>query len=224
MTCECFNGQETPAVSTPLAYADDHLSAIASAILLLDPGLLTFKQSAFLAQLLMTGLMRTPCSQCSPQMALQVRYPPLNPHRPKCLSLGTTYRILSRFYGLRLRVWSNGPAWRSSRGRQTIYMVERDEEMTLPDPEIPLVYSLHYVQYGCQDWEENDKVQCQIQECIDATNAGTTSRHVSLCFLVAENLAPPGLTFVCLSFPYLFIALHFCCPFLSVLYSSYHGG
>ena len=26
--------------------------------------------------------------------------------------------------------------------------------MTLPDPEIPLVYSLHYVQQGGQDWED----------------------------------------------------------------------
>ena len=26
--------------------------------------------------------------------------------------------------------------------------------MTLPDPEVPLVYSLHYAQQGCQDWED----------------------------------------------------------------------
>ena len=26
--------------------------------------------------------------------------------------------------------------------------------MTLPDPEVPLVYSLHYAQQGCKDWED----------------------------------------------------------------------
>ena len=26
--------------------------------------------------------------------------------------------------------------------------------MTLPDPEVPLVYSLHYAQQGRQDWED----------------------------------------------------------------------
>ena len=26
--------------------------------------------------------------------------------------------------------------------------------MTPPDPEVPLVYSLHYAQQGCQDWED----------------------------------------------------------------------
>ena len=25
--------------------------------------------------------------------------------------------------------------------------------MTLPDPEVPLVYSLHYAQQGCQNWD-----------------------------------------------------------------------
>ena len=29
-----------------------------------------------------------------------------------------------------------------------------DEEMTLPDPKVPLVYSLHYAQQGRQDWED----------------------------------------------------------------------
>ena len=27
--------------------------------------------------------------------------------------------------------------------------------MTLPAREVPLVYSLHYAQQGCQDWEVN---------------------------------------------------------------------
>ena len=44
---------ETPAVSTLLADADDHLSEIASAIPPVDPEVLTLKHSAFLEQPLM---------------------------------------------------------------------------------------------------------------------------------------------------------------------------
>ena len=50
---ECSDEQETPAVSTPLAAADDHISDIASAITPVDPVMVTLKHSAFLAQLLM---------------------------------------------------------------------------------------------------------------------------------------------------------------------------
>ena len=50
---ECSDEQETPAVSTPLADADDRLSDIASVIPPVDPDVVTLKHSAFLAQLLM---------------------------------------------------------------------------------------------------------------------------------------------------------------------------
>ena len=36
--------------------------------------------------------------------------------------------------------------------KTSIWSEEDDEEMTLPDPQVPLVYSLHYAQQGCQDW------------------------------------------------------------------------
>ena len=50
---ECFDEQETPAVSMPLADADNRLSDIASVIPPVDPEMVTLKHSAFLAQLLM---------------------------------------------------------------------------------------------------------------------------------------------------------------------------
>ena len=53
MSGECSDEQETPAVSTPLADADDRLSDIASVIPPVDPEIVTLKHSAFLAQLLM---------------------------------------------------------------------------------------------------------------------------------------------------------------------------
>ena len=50
---ECPDEPETPAVSTPLADADDRLSDIASVIPPVDPEVVTLKHSAFLAHLLM---------------------------------------------------------------------------------------------------------------------------------------------------------------------------
>ena len=50
---ECSDEQETPAVSTPLADADDRLSDIASAIPQVNSEMVTLKHSAFLAQLLL---------------------------------------------------------------------------------------------------------------------------------------------------------------------------
>ena len=50
---ECSVEQETPAVSTALADADVHLSEITTAIPTVDPEVLTLKQSAFVAHLLM---------------------------------------------------------------------------------------------------------------------------------------------------------------------------
>ena len=50
---ECSNEQDNPAVSTPLADADDRPSDTASAIPPVDPEVLTLKHSGFLAQLLM---------------------------------------------------------------------------------------------------------------------------------------------------------------------------
>ena len=36
----------------------------------------------------------------------------------------------------------------------SIWSEEDDEEMTLPSPEVPLVYSLHYAQQGRHEWED----------------------------------------------------------------------
>ena len=104
----------------------------------------------------MAGPMTTLFSPCRPQMALQVRYLALNPNLTIWLSPRTMYRISNRFLGLRLRVSSDGRAWTSSRGpgKICIWSKKDDEEMTLPDPEVLLVYSLHFAQQGRQDWED----------------------------------------------------------------------
>ena len=38
--------------------------------------------------------------------------------------------------------------------KTSIWSEADDEEMTLPEPQVPLVYSLHYAQQGRQDWED----------------------------------------------------------------------
>ena len=38
--------------------------------------------------------------------------------------------------------------------KTSVWSKDDDKEMTLPDPEVPLVYTLHYVQQGRQDWED----------------------------------------------------------------------
>ena len=79
----CSDEQHSPAVSTPLAHADDRLSNIASAIPPVDPEVLTLKHRAFLAQLLMDevdlgesthGRSHDHATSPSIPMDLQVRY------------------------------------------------------------------------------------------------------------------------------------------------------
>ena len=166
MTGECSDEQRTPAVSTPLADANDRLSDIASAIPPVDPEVVTLKHSTFLAQLLMDevdlgesthgrshdhavfsmqatdgstgqvpGAKRSandmPVSWYGVQDLQQVEWA-----KAEGIERRTRLDLLKRTW--KMSIWSE----------------EDDEEMTLPDPEVPLVYSLHYVQQGRQDWED----------------------------------------------------------------------
>ena len=102
---------------------------------------------------LMAGLMTTPFAPCRPQMALQGRYLAPKAHSTTCRFHGTAYRISSRFFGLRLRVSSDGHAWTPSGGPGKRLKGPR-RMMTLADPAIPPVYSLHYAQQGRHDQED----------------------------------------------------------------------
>ena len=98
----------------------------------------------------MAGPMTTLFSPCRPQMALQITYLALNPHLTTCPFLGTMYRISNKV------LWAKAEGIeRRTRvellkrtGKMSIWSEEDDEEMTLSDPEVPLVYSLHYAQHG----------------------------------------------------------------------------
>ena len=157
---ECSNEQEMPAVSTPLADADDRLSDIASAIPPVDPEVVTLKHSAFLAQLLVdevdvgesthggshdhdgssmqatdgpTG--QAPGAKPSPNN-MPVSWYDIQDLQQVLWAMAEGIERRTRL-GLLKRTW-----------KTSIWSQEDDEEMTLLDPEVPLVYCLHYAQQG----------------------------------------------------------------------------
>ena len=88
-------------------------------------------------------------------MAPQVRYLALNPHRITKPVSWYDVRELQQVLWAKAKGIERGTSldllkrtWKTS-----IWSEEEDEEMTLPDPETPLVYSLHYAQER-QDWED----------------------------------------------------------------------
>ena len=163
---DCSDEQETPAVSTPLADADDRLSDIASAIPSVDPEMVTLKHSAFLAQLLMDvvdlGESTHGGSHDHAVVSMQATDGPTGQvpgAKPSPNNMPVSWYdvqdlqqvLWTKAEGIqrRTRLDLLKRTWKTS-----IWSEKDDEEMTLPDPEVSLVYSLHYAQQSCQDWED----------------------------------------------------------------------
>ena len=163
---ECSDEQETQAVSTPLADADDRLSDIASAIPLDDSEVVTLKHSAFLAQLLLDevdlGESTHPGSHDHAEFSMQATDGPTGQVPGTKSSPNNMPVSWYNVQDLQQVLWAQAEGierrtrldhlkrtWKTS-----IWSEEDDEEMTLSDPEVPLVYSLHYTQQGHQDWED----------------------------------------------------------------------
>ena len=166
MSGECSDEQETRAVSTPLADVDERLSHIASAIPPVDPEVLTLKHSAFLVQLLID------------EMDLS-ESPRGGSHDHAIFSMQATDGPTGQVPGAKPSL-NNMPVswydvqdlqqvlWAKAEGierrtcldllkrtcKTSMLSEEDDEEMTPPDPEVPLVCSLHYAQQSCQNWED----------------------------------------------------------------------
>ena len=63
--------------------------------------------------------------------------------------------------------------------------------MTLPEPEVPLVYSLHYAQQGCHDWE--DELPSETMGRMKKQEKGKSNLHTEEDFvekLESMNLDP----------------------------------
>ena len=75
--------------------------------------------------------------------------------------------------------------------KTSIWSEEDDEEMTLPDPEVPLVYSLHYAQQGRQDRE--DELPPETMQRMKNQGKGKRNLHAEEDFvekLESMNLDP----------------------------------
>ena len=163
---KCSDEQETPVVSTPLADANDHLSEIAVAIPRVNPEVLTLKQSASLAQLLMDevdlgessprgGQDHTVFSMLAtdgPARQVPGTQPPRNNMPVSWYDIQDLQQVLwAKAEGIeqRNRLDLLKRTWKTS-----TWSEDDDKEIAPPDPEVRLVYFLHYVQQGHQEWED----------------------------------------------------------------------
>ena len=151
--------------------ADDQLSEIASSIPPVDPSCVELKHSTFLAQLLLEEVdlestseptspvgkrllhMQHTCSSEPVAQSPDDLARPASNNMP--LSEHDTEELRQLMYlraeGIERqeRLQYLRQTWKSS-----IWSEEDDESYTLPDPEIPLVYSLHYGQQCSPDWDD----------------------------------------------------------------------
>ena len=151
--------------------ADDQLSKIASTIPPVDPSCVELKHSAFLAQLLLEEVDPESTSETTSPVEKPVLHmqqidsgEPVT-QRPDALARPASHNIpLSEHDTQELRKLFNLKAegierqerlhylrhtWESS-----IWSEEDDDSYTLPDPEIPLVYSLQYGQQCPPEWDD----------------------------------------------------------------------
>ena len=167
--CESPDGYLEPAAVRE--DADDQLSEIASTISPVDPSCVDLKQSAFLAQLLLEEVDLESTSEPTSPVGKPVLHmqhthlgepvaqspdalaQPASNNMP--LSEHDTQELRRLLYlkaeGIerRERLQYLRQTWKSS-----IWSEEDHDSYTLPDPEIPLVYSLHYGQQCPPVWDD----------------------------------------------------------------------
>ena len=151
--------------------ADDQLSEIASTIPPVDPSCVDLKQIAFLAQLLLEEVdLESTSEPVSPVGKPVLHMQHMHTGEPVARSPDALARPasnnmplsehdtqeLSRLLYLKAegierqeRLQYLRQTWESS-----IWSEEDDDSYTLPDPEIPLVYSLHYGQQCSPEWDD----------------------------------------------------------------------
>ena len=151
--------------------ADDQLSEIASTIPPVDPSCVDLKNSAFLAQLLLEEVdLESTSEPASPVGKPVLHLQPMHTGEPVARSAEALARPASNIMPLsehdtqelrRLSYLKAEGIERQERLqylRQTwkscIWSEEDDDSYTLPDPEIPLVYSLHHWQQCSPEWDD----------------------------------------------------------------------
>ena len=167
--CESSDGYLEPAAVKE--DADDQRSEIASTTPPVDPSCIDLKHSAFLAQLLLEGVDLESTSEPAPPVGKPVLHMhSMHTGEPVARSPDALARPASKNMPLsehdtqELRQLPYLKAGRIERQerlqylRQTwkssIWSEEDDDSYTLPAPEIPLVYSLHYGQQCPPEWDD----------------------------------------------------------------------
>ena len=166
--CESPDGYLEPAAVKE--DADDQLSEIASTISSVDLSCVDLKHSAFLAQLLLEEDLESTSEPTSPVQKPVLHMQPMHTGEPVARSPDALARPASNNMPLSehdtqelrrlLYLKAEGierqerlqyliQTWKSS-----IWSEEDDDSYTLPDPEIPLVYSLHYGQQCPPGWKD----------------------------------------------------------------------
>ena len=186
-----------------MADADDRLSNIASVIPPVDAEMVTLKHSAFLAQLLMDevdlGESTHGGSHDHAVFSMQTTDGPTGMvpgAKPSPNNMPVSWYdvqdlqqvLWAKAEGIeqRTRLDPLKRTWKMS-----IWSEEDDEEMTLPDYEVPLVYSLHYAQHYRQDWE--DKLPPETMGRMKKQEKGKSNLHAEEDFvekLESMNLDP----------------------------------
>ena len=160
--CESPDGDLEPAAVKE--DADERLSEIASSIHPVDPSCVELKHSALLAQLLLEEVDLESTSEPTspvgkPVLHMPVAQSPDAPARPASSNMPLSEHYTQELQRLLyLRAEGIEPQDRLQYLRQTwsssIWSEEDDDSYTLPDPEIPLVYSLHYGQQCRPEWDD----------------------------------------------------------------------
>ena len=167
--CESLDGCLEPAAVKE--DADDQLSEIASTLPPVDPSCVDLRHSAFLAQLLLQEVDLESTSESASPVGRQVLHmQPMHTGEPVARSCDALARPASNnmprsehdTQELRRLLYLKAKGierqerlpyleqtWKSS-----IWSEEDDDSYTLPDPEIPLVYSLHYGQQYSPEWDD----------------------------------------------------------------------
>ena len=189
--------------------ADNQLSEIASTIPPVDPSCVDLKHSAFLAHLLLEEVdLESTSEPASPVEKPVLHMQPMHTGEPVAWSADTLARPaannmplsehdtqeLRRLLCLKAegierqeRLQYLRQTWNSS-----IWSEEDDDSYTLPDPEIPLVYSLHYGQQCPPEWDDGS-VPAETADRQKKKEHGKSNLHAEEDFLQkveSRNLDP----------------------------------
>ena len=181
----------------------DRRSDITSAIPPVDPDMMTLKHSAFLAQLLMdeVDLGESTHGGSHDHAAFSLRATDGAAGQPPGAKPSPNHMPVSWYDVQDLQQALCAKPEDIERQtcldllnrtcKMSIWCEEDDEEMTLPDPVVPPVYSFHYAQQGRQDWE--DELPPETMGCMKKEEEGKSNLHAEEDFvekLESMNLDP----------------------------------